>query len=153
MIQDLKAILLRDLGRLRRELEAYPDDAALWRTLPGTANPGGNLALHLAGNLQHFLGARLAGNGYLRDRGREFTARDLPRAQVLAEVEAAERAVEAGLAALAPGDLDRDYPDPVDGRRLRTGEFLVSLCAHLGYHLGQVDYHRRGVAAVGPGRS
>jgi hypothetical protein len=147
MIQEVKSIMLRDLASLRRELEAYPDEAALWRTLPGTANPGGNLALHLAGNLQHFLGARLAGSGYVRDRNREFTARDLPRTEVLAEVDAAVRAVEAGLGALAPGDLEREFPEPVDGRRLRTGEFMVRLCAHLGYHLGQVDYHRRAVAA------
>jgi hypothetical protein len=152
MIQDVKAIMLRDLASLRRELEAYPDDASLWRVLPGTANPGGNLALHLAGNLQHFLGARLAGSGYVRDREREFTARNLSRAQVLAEVDAAARAVEAGLGALAPADLERDFPELLGGRRLRTGEFMVSLCAHLGYHLGQVDYHRRALSA-GPSGS
>ncbi len=27
--------------------------------------------------------------------------------------------------------------------RVRTADFLVHLAVHLGYHLGQVDYHRR----------
>ena len=143
MIQELKAILLRDLAALRKEVEQYPDEAALWRPLPGIANPGGNLALHLAGNLQFFFGAQLARSGYVRDREREFAVRDLPRAQVLQEVDAAVKAVEAGLAALDPADLAREFPVPLGGHLLPTGQFLMSLVAHLGYHLGQINYHRR----------
>jgi hypothetical protein len=32
---------------------------------------------------------------------------------------------------------------PINGRMLTTSQFLVHLTAHLGYHLGQIDYHRR----------
>ena len=143
MIQELKAILLRDLAALRKEVEQYPDDAALWRPLPGITNPGGNLALHLAGNLQFFFGAQLGHSGYVRDREREFAARDLPRAQVLQEVDAAVKAVEAGLAALDPAGLAREFPVPMGGRLLPTGQVLMSLVSHMGYHLGQINYHRR----------
>ena len=32
---------------------------------------------------------------------------------------------------------------PVGGRLFTTSQFLVHLVGHLGYHLGQIDYHRR----------
>ncbi len=35
--------------------------------------------------------------------------------------------------------------------RLRTGEFVAHLVSHLGYHLGQTDYHGR--LATGVARS
>jgi hypothetical protein len=143
MIEELKTVLLKDLASLRREVEQYPDDASLWRPLPGIANAGGNLALHLAGNLQAFIGAQLGHTGYVRDRDREFAARDLPRARVLQEIDAAAQAVETGLAALDPTTLDREFPLPMGGQRLSTGQFLLNLGSHLAYHLGQVDYHRR----------
>jgi len=143
MIQELKAVLLRDLAALRREVEQYPDEASLWRPLPGIANPGGNLALHLAGNLQSFIGDHLGHSGYVRDREREFAARGLPRAQVLQEIDAAAKSVERTLATLDPAVLSREFPVPMGGHRLPTGQFLMNLVAHLGYHLGQINYHRR----------
>ncbi|MGA2080921.1 MAG: DinB family protein [Holophaga sp.] len=147
MIQELKAVLLRDLASLRREVEQYPDDASLWRVLPGTANPGGNLALHLAGNLQFMIGAQVGRSGYVRDRDREFSARGLTRDQVLREVDAAAKAVETGLDAMDPASLDRDFPVALGGQTLSTRRFLITLASHLGYHLGQVNYHRRASAA------
>ena len=143
MIQNLKTILLRDLATLRREVELYPDEAALWRVRPGTANPAGNLALHVAGNLQFFLGGQLGHSGYVRDRDWEFAARDLPRARVLQELDAAAKAVDEALSALDPALLDREFPVPLGDRRLSTGMVLLTLVAHLDYHLGQVNYHRR----------
>jgi DinB superfamily len=143
MIEELKTVLLKDLASLRREVEQYPDDAALWRPLPGIANPGGNLALHLAGNLQWLIGAQLGGTGYVRDRDWEFAVRDLPRARVLQEIDAAAKAVETGLAALDPAALGQEFPLPMGGKHMATSQFLLNLCSHLAYHLGQVDYHRR----------
>src|SRR2546426_11267808 len=82
-------ILARDLNALRREVETYPDERDLWRTAPGVANPGGNLALHCAGNLQHFIGGVFGGPGYARDRDAEVGRRDVPRAQLRADIHTA----------------------------------------------------------------
>jgi uncharacterized damage-inducible protein DinB len=139
----LAGVIVRDLDSIRREIELYPVDADLWRPMTGVANPAGNLALHLAGNLQHFVGALLGGTGYRRDRDAEFSRRDLPRAEVLAAIEAARAAVDATLARLTDADLERVYPQAVAGVQLTTGEFLVHLVSHLGYHIGQMDTHRR----------
>ena len=143
MISDLKFLLLRDLTALRQEVEQYPDDGSLWRILPGTANPGGNLALHVAGNLQFFLGAQLAHTGYVRDRDREFSVRGLPRAEVLQQLDAAALAVQAGLEGLEPAALDREIPSHKGGQTLTLRRSLLQIAAHLAYHLGQVNYHRR----------
>jgi hypothetical protein len=140
------SILSRDLDALRREVEAYPEGDELWRALPGVANPGGTLALHLAGNLQHYFGAHLAGTGYVRDRPAEFARRDLSRAELLREIEAARAAVKTALARLSPAQLTAEFPETIAGAKVTTGEYLVHLTTHFTYHLGQVDYHRRMVS-------
>jgi uncharacterized damage-inducible protein DinB len=138
------SILERDLRALRREVEAYADEVDLWRVLPGTTNSAGTLVLHLAGNLQHFFGARLGRTGYVRDRPAEFSRR-VERAELLREIEAAQAAVSAGLASLTASQITAEFPEAVADTRLTTGEYLVHLVTHLAYHLGQIDYHRRAV--------
>lgn len=137
------AILERDLSALRREVEAYPDEHDLWRAVPGLTNVAGTLVLHLAGNLQHYFGARLGGTGYVRDRPAEFARRDVSRSELLHEIEAARAAVKAGLAGLTEPQLRAEFPEVIGESRIVTGEYLVHLTVHLAYHLGQVDYHRR----------
>ena len=151
------AILDRDLRALRRELEAYPDERQIWETAPGLPNSGGTLALHLAGNLQHYIGARLGGTGYLRNRDAEFSRRDVPRTELVAEIERARAAVADALPRLPADSLEQDYPELIADARIRTDEYLVHLCAHFTYHLGQLDSHRRvvtgnpaGVGALRP---
>lgn len=140
---DVAALMDRDLRTLRRELEAYPDERQIWKEVPGLPNTAGTLALHLAGNLQHYIGARWGGTGYVRDRDAEFARRGVPRAELVAEVERARAAVAAGLAAIDGDALDADYPETIAQLRIRTGEYLLHLSVHLAYHLGQLDFHRR----------
>lgn len=147
----LAAILDRDLRGLRRELEAYPDERQIWQPVPGLPNTAGTLALHLAGNLQHYVGARWGGTGYVRNRAAEFARRDVPRAELLAEIDRARAAVKAALAAIRAEELHADYPELVAECRIRTGDYLVHLATHAAYHLGQVDAHRRVVTGNGAG--
>lgn len=143
MVSNIKIIALRDLRDVRKEVECYPDDLALWRVAPGTNNPGGNLALHLAGNMEHYFGAVLGRSGYVRDRDAEFSRRGLTRAQVIAEVDRAITAVDDALSQLTDEELNQPFPERQGGMRLLTGQFLIHCLAHMGYHLGQLDYHRR----------
>ena len=136
-------VIVRDLNGVRRELEAYPSESDIWRLAPGIANSAGTLALHIAGNLQHFIGVVLGGGSYRRDREAEFGRRDVLRAELLAQVEAAIVAVERGLAQVNEATLGAEYPERVAGHTVTTGEWLVHLAVHLSYHLGQIDYHRR----------
>jgi hypothetical protein len=139
----LKTVLLRDIEAAAREVEAYPSDEALWRVTPGITNPGGALARHLAGNLRHFIGHVLGGAPYVRDRDAEFGGRGLTRAAVAAELRDAAPEVGQALERITPSQLALPYPVQVAGHTVSTERFLIHLVAHLGYHLGQMDYHRR----------
>jgi hypothetical protein len=139
----IASVLIRDLDALRREVEAYPDDEMPWAKREGLPNAGGNLVLHLCGGLRHFVGAKLGKSGYVRDRPREFAATGLSRVELLAEIAQAEAVVSAVIPALGDTDLSAPFPETLGGATVETGDFLLHLCAHLGYHLGQVDYHRR----------
>lgn len=138
-------MLARELHAVKRELEAYPDDASVWRVIPGVPNTGGTLALHLAGNLQHFFGAILGRDGYKRDRDAEFARRDVPRNELLVGIDATIASVERTLKAISDETLAAAYPEPIAKRTVTTEIFLVHLATHLAYHLGQLDYHRRAV--------
>lgn len=139
----LRTLLLRDLDTFRREVELYPDDQTLWRTLPGVSNSGGNLALHAAGNLLHFVGGILGGSGYVRNRDAEFSRRAGSRKEVMAELSRAHEVIGTVLSRLTDADLARPYPELVNNRRFMTGDFLLHLATHLTFHLGQVGYLRR----------
>src|ERR1051325_4821064 len=142
-------VMVRDVKAGRRELEAYPDEASVWALPPGVANSGGTLALHIAGNLQHFIGKVLGGSGYKRDRAAEFAKRDVPRSALIVELEAAIVAIGLGMSQVSEARLAEEFPETIAGHRVVTGEWLIHLVAHTGYHLGQIDYHRRLVTKNG----
>ena len=147
----LRGIYERELGKLREEILAYPGEAEVWEVAPGIANSGGTLALHVIGNLQHFLGAVLGGTGYERDRDAEFSRRNVPRAEIVAGIDETIRVVGRTLAALDEPTLRGRYPIVYNDMRPTVEYMLVHLLSHLDYHLGQVNYHRRLVGAGEPG--
>jgi hypothetical protein len=139
----LRRVLVRDASTLRDELLAYPDEKQIWALPPGLKNSAGTLALHLCGNLQHFVGALFGQTGYARNRDAEFSRRDVSRADLVAECDAALSAIALGCARLADGALSEPFPGGLAGARLPTGLALLHMATHLAYHLGQIDYHRR----------
>ena len=48
---DVSRTIVRELETLQREIALFPDDDSIWKILPGVTNSAGNLALHVAGNL------------------------------------------------------------------------------------------------------
>ncbi|HED09398.1 MAG TPA: DinB family protein [Caldithrix abyssi] len=142
-LNDLKHLFRRDIDRLQKEIEAYEQESLLWLVRGEISNSAGNLCLHLCGNLRHYIGHVLGGSGYVRDRAHEFSARDMDRRQLTAEIDDTRRAVEGTLEKLAEEELDKTYPEEVLGYEMSTGYFLIHLYGHLNYHLGQINYHRR----------
>lgn len=140
---DLTRLLLRELAAFEREIDLFPDDETLWAVVPGIANPAGTLALHIAGNLQYFVGAVLGGTGYVRNREAEFSARGLTRDGVRAELRAATTAVRHALPGLTDEALRQPYPAAPGGLAVRTDLWLMHLVAHTAFHLGQAGYLRR----------
>jgi hypothetical protein len=148
MTADLVKLYRRDLERLIAELEAYRDEGALWQVAGEIKNSGGNLALHVIGNLNQYLGAELGDSGYVRDREAEFNSSNVPRTEIVQRVRDTIGLVERVLPGLDADRLEAMYPGDKLGYPMSTGYFLLHLYGHLNYHLGQINYHRRLVNVV-----
>jgi hypothetical protein len=141
---NLKTLLVRELNAFSRELDLFPDDETVWKAAPGVTNSAANLALHVAGNLQHFVGAGLGKTGYVRNRELEFSRSSGTRVEIKQEIEAAIRAVESVLPSVTDEVMAKAYPLVlVEGKQISTGLFLQQLCSHASFHLGQAGYLRR----------
>ena len=143
MTDDLVKLFDRELDKLIAELELFESEAALWAGAAGVSNAAGNLALHIVGNLNQYIGVRLGGTDYLRDRPAEFGSRDISRHELIARVSATKTMLETVLVRLDAAQLEEIYPEEVMGYAMTTRYFLIHLYGHLNYHLGQVNYLRR----------
>ncbi|MFK7979787.1 MAG: DinB family protein [Saprospiraceae bacterium] len=143
LIDILQKLFKRDLTKLKNEIAAYQDEENIWIVDKNITNCGGNLCLHLVGNLNHFIGTLLGETGYVRQRALEFSLKNVPSATLLQQVEDTMEMIEKALNQLTEADLAKDYPIIVFKKRMTTGFFLTHLTTHLTYHLGQINYHRR----------
>ena len=129
----------RDLTKLKGELNLYDNEAHLWLTPDGINNCAGNLAIHLVGNLNHFIGAVLGNTGYVRQRDREFSDKNIPRDNILKDIDEVISMIELTLSKLTNEQLQEEYGLRVFRDSMTTEFFLVHLVAHLNYHLGQIS--------------
>lgn len=143
MIETLSKLFLRDLEKLKIEISSYKDEKKIWEISGDIKNSAGNLCLHLCGNLQHFVGAVLGNSGYVRKRDEEFSKKNIPIRELVAEVELTIKVVQKTLQELKEEDLQKTYPINVFGYEMTTEYLLTNMAAHLNYHLGQINYHRR----------
>lgn len=143
MTESLLSLFHRDLDKLKEEIQLFHNEADLWSIRGHIPNTAGNLALHIAGNLQHFFGKVLGKNGYVRDREMEFGAKNVPLEELLRELDQAKMAVGGVLQTITPDELKAEYPVDVLGATWTTEKFIFHLFGHLNYHLGQVNYLRR----------
>jgi hypothetical protein len=143
VIETLQKIFKRDLEKLKQEIASYRNESNLWKVDNSITNSSGNLCLHLVGNLNTYIGAEIGKTGYVRNRDLEFSLKNIPQVQLMKMIEDTIVIVEDGLSKLNENDLEREYPLLVFKEKTSTGYFLIHLTVHLGYHLGQVNYHRR----------
>lgn len=141
----LAVVLGRELERMQREIAAYPDDASVWSTDGSVKNAPGTLALHLAGNLEAYVGAVLGNTGYVRDREAEFGDRGVSREGLVQRLAHAREVVVGTLEGLDDATLLAPFPGPLPPQlgEVSSVAFLIHLVWHFGWHEGQVDYHRR----------
>lgn len=139
----LSEMFERDLQKLKTEVNRYKNDADLWKIDATIPNSGGNLCLHLIGNLQHFIGANLADTGFVRDRDAEFSTKNISRSELSAEIDKCIATVVSGLQNLSDKDFMADYSENYREKTVKTNWMLTHLLSHLNYHLGQINYHRR----------
>ncbi len=139
----LNSIFKRELVKLKTEIESYKQESNLWHIEKNIANSGGNLCLHLIGNLNTYIGATLGHTNFVRDRDAEFALKNVPRKELIQKIEETIEVIDSVLPKLTQEQLEQEYPMIVLKEPTSTEFFLVHLATHLTYHLGQINYHRR----------
>ena len=140
--EEFKKLFERDLLKLKEEVNAYLNEDDMWIKQGEIKNSAGNLAMHLAGNLQHFIGQVLNESGYIRQRSFEFDGK-LSRKELITEIEKTIEAVNSFFTSANNDIYEQSYPLEVFGHPMTCFYFISHLQGHLNYHLGQVNYHRR----------
>src|SRR6478609_12182568 len=87
-LEVLRTLFMRDLKKLKLEIESYQHEENIWKVDKKIANSGGNLCLHLVGNLNTYFGTTLGNTGYVRDRDAEFSTRGVPQKELIKKIEA-----------------------------------------------------------------
>ena len=143
LTETLKLLFERDLKKLRDEIEAYKTEKNIWQVEKNIKNSAGNLCLHIIGNLNWFIGAQLGATGYIRHRELEFSSTNIPKNDLLLEIDKTRSVVDSTLDKITASQLELEYPILVFDKKTTTYYFLIHLTTHLAYHLGQIKYHRR----------
>lgn len=145
MNKNLTLLFERDISKIKTEILAYTEEGKIWQTYTGISNSGGNLCLHLLGNLQYYIGNVLGKTGYIRNRPAEFSLKNIPVKELTVMIETTLVAVVKTIASLDAGTMEKEYPEKVFNDEMTVEYFLLHLLAHLNYHLGQINYHRRSI--------
>ena len=143
MTQTLWHYFQRDLNKLKEEISLYKNESVLWVLKGDIKNSAGTLTLHLLGNLKHFIGAQLGNTGYVRQRDKEFSDRNIPRENMLKEIDEVISILNKILPTIKDSNLEKEYPIKFLEEKRTIGYMLLMLSTHLNYHLGQINYHRR----------
>ena len=130
----------RKLANVVRDLAAPLSDEQFWSKPFPFGNSFGHLVLHLTGNLNYYIGAQIAGTGYVRDRPREFSETAHPSKQeVLKKFDEAIEMVLAAITAQSVEDWSKEYAGAGAEARSRF-EMVLQCVTHLHHHIGQMMY-------------
>jgi uncharacterized damage-inducible protein DinB len=126
------------------ELHKWVDplsEAQFWRNPFSFGNSVGHLVLHLTGNLSYFIGAQIAGTGYVRDRDLEFSEpRKLPKAEVLRKFDETIAMVTAAIEKQKEPDWTAPYSAERDQESKNRVMLILRCASHLYHHVGQIIY-------------
>jgi uncharacterized damage-inducible protein DinB len=113
----------------------------LWKRPYGYGNSAGHLVLHLTGNLNYYVGARIMNTGYVRDRPKEFA--DTSQRAKDDVLRAFDQAVDLLLGALG-AQREADWSRPIEAVGAEDVKDRLSMfvrcVAHLDHHSGQMIY-------------
>lgn len=147
-IPHFKNSFLTGITKLEEEISKFHNENDPWKISGDVSNSAGNLALHLIGNLNHFLGAQLGHTGYVREREKEFSEKNIPPQKIIQMLRDTHAMTEKVFDGMKDDDLQKNYPLETFGGKKTTLEVLLILIAHFQYHLGQINYLRRMVSPV-----
>ncbi len=143
MLPEYKNLFVRYLNNLKDEISSYKHEGDIWEVTGNITNTPGNLCLHLCGNLQHYFGALIGKSGYKRNRDAEFSRKNISKDELLNEINNAIKSVSMIFDIIDEQDLLKPFPDKTFGENATNDDAIMHCAIHFGYHLGQINYHRR----------
>jgi hypothetical protein len=118
-----------------------------WRKPYPYGNSVGHLVLHLTGNLNYYIGARVAETGYVRDRDREFTDKQPPpKEEALRAFDRTIAMVAATIRKQHAEDWGKAYTAALEPEAADRFHIFVRCAGHAYHHVGQIIYLSRELA-------
>jgi len=128
------------LAGVLHELAAPLSQEQFWGKPFAFGNSFGHLVLHLTGNLNYYIGAQIAGTGYVRDRTVEFSDATRPsKAEVLKKFDQAIEMVITTINSQSTEDWSKEYTGTGADAHNRM-EMVLQCATHLHHHIGQIMY-------------
>jgi hypothetical protein len=131
----------QDFARRVKTLAGKLSEEQFWKRPYPHGNSFGNLVLHVTGNLNYYIGARIADSGYVRERESEFAEGHTgSQGEVLGKLDEAVATVIETLKAQTEYSWQEEYRAVgVDDVADRFSIYL-RCAAHFHHHVGQMIY-------------
>ena len=144
---DLAQTIAEDLAAyyemVRVQVHKWAGDLSaeqLWRKPYPYGNSVGHLILHLTGNLNYYIGARIAETGYIRNREREFTEPNPPKEEIFAAFDKTIAMVVATIRGQRPKDWLKEYSAEREPEAKERFNIFLRSAGHAYHHVGQIIY-------------
>jgi uncharacterized damage-inducible protein DinB len=112
-----------------------------WRNPFSFGNSAGHLILHMTGNLNYYIGARVAETGYIRHRDREFTETERPdKAKVMSAFDKTIAMVVATIRKQQAGDWLGPYSAEREPEAAERFMIFLRCAGHAYHHVGQLIF-------------
>lgn len=120
----------------------------LWKRPRRYGNSIGHLLLHITGNLNYYIGARVAKTGYVRDRDREFAEHDRKsKEEVLNAFDRAIAMVQETIRKQGADDWLKAYSAEREPEARERFNIYLRCAGHAYHHVGQIIYLAREVSS------
>jgi uncharacterized damage-inducible protein DinB len=112
-----------------------------WHNPYSYGNSAGHLILHMTGNLNYYIGARIAETGYIRDRDREFAETEkLDKAKVMQAFDQTIAMVVTTVRKQRPDDWMAPYSAEREPEAAERFMIFLRCAGHLYHHVGQIIF-------------
>jgi uncharacterized damage-inducible protein DinB len=112
-----------------------------WHNPFSYGNSVGHLILHMTGNLNYYIGASVAGTGYLRNRDREFTETEKSdKTKVMQAFDQAMAMVLATIKKQKPEDWMAAYSAEREPEARERFMIFLRCAGHAYHHVGQLIF-------------
>jgi hypothetical protein len=146
----IQSAFIREYSNHAGELHRWVDPLSqvqFWTNPFNYGNSVGHLVLHLTGNLRYYIGAKIAGTGYVRNRDLEFADSTNPaKSEVVSRFDRTIDMVMATLEAQSATDWALPYSAEREPETKDRFTAFLRCASHLYNHVGQINYLSRQLA-------